>query len=282
MSELVITSPANPRLKGVLALRRRRVRDERRETIVDGFEELSLALDAGVVPHTLYWCPDLVESARAGLLDRVRQGGGETIRLGRRAFEKISYREGPDGFLAVVAVASRDLADLDIASSGPVLLCQGVEKPGNLGAILRTADGAGVAAVVAADPVTDWGNPNVIRASKGTVFSVPVACASTQASLAWVRARGMRLIATTPDTDIAYTDVDYDGPIAVAVGAEKTGLTDDLLAAADVRVRIPMVGLADSLNVATSAALVVYEAVRRRRSLGGMAPATGDTPNSAG
>jgi TrmH family RNA methyltransferase len=131
--------------------------------------------------------------------------------------------------------------------------------------MLRTADAAGAGAVIAADPVTDWGNPNLVRASKGTVFSVPVASDPTQAALAWLDAAGIALVATTPDTELDYTAVDYTGPVAIAVGAEKYGLTDAVLDRAAYRVRIPMVGKANSLNVATSAAIVIYEAVRQRR-----------------
>jgi TrmH family RNA methyltransferase len=182
------------------------------------------------------------------------------------AFEKVAYREGPDGFLAVVDSVVRSCADLRVGPKPLTLLCQGVEKPGNLGAMLRTADAAGVEAVIAADPVTDWGNPNLVRASKGTVFSVPVASDSTEATLKWLHDNGIALVATTPDTDLDYTDVDYTGAVAVAVGAEKYGLTSEILAAAAFKVRIPMVGRANSLNVATSAAIVLYEAVRQRRA----------------
>lgn len=266
MSEVIITSAANPRLKHLISLRRRRVRDDTGTTIVDGFDELRLALEAGVGLDTLYWCPELMsgDPGELAVVEAVRAAGTETVQLGRAAFEKIAYREGPDGFLGVVTGITRDLHDIAPGANPLALVCQGVEKPGNLGAMLRTADGAGVDAVIAADPVTDWGNPNLIRASKGTVFAVPVASASTDATLEWLRRHDIALVATTPDTDLLYTDVDYTGPVAVAVGAEKTGLTDDLLAAATHRVRIPMGGRVDSLNVATSAALVVYEAVRQR------------------
>ncbi len=268
MTELHITSPANARLKGVAALRRRRAREEAGETLLEGYEELCLALDAGVVPRTLFHCPDLMlePERQRDAVSRARRLGSEVVRLGRAAFEKVAYREGPDGFLAVVASVSRDVDDLVLPAAGLTLLCQGVEKPGNLGAMLRTADAAGVGAVVAADPVTDWGNPNIVRASKGTVYSVPVASASTADALRWLGRRGVALVATTPDTDLDYTDVDLTGPVAVAVGAEKHGLTDEVLEAATFRVRIPMVGRANSLNVATSAAVVVYEAVRQRRA----------------
>lgn len=268
MAELHLTSASNPRLKAVLALRRRRVREEEGRTVVDGYEELELALDAGVVPDTVLHCPELMldPDRQAALVDRARALGAATIRCNRAAFEKVAYREGPDGFLAVVPVAGVALADLALPADPLVLVCEGLEKPGNLGAVLRTAEAAGVAAVVAADPVTDWGNPNVVRASKGTVFSVPVASAGTDEVLRWLRGNGIRLVATTPDTRTAHTEVDYRGAVAIAVGTEKEGLTDLALGAADERVRIPMVGRVNSLNAATAAAVVVYEAVRQRSS----------------
>ena len=268
MPELLVTSVSNPRLKAVLALRRRRVREDEGRTVVDGFEELSLALDAGVVPVVVLHCPELMldPHRQSSLVDRARELGAETIRLSRTAFEKVAYREGPDGFLAVVPVPGVGLADLRLPPDPLVLVCEGIEKPGNLGAMLRTAEAAGVAAVVAADPVTDWGNPNVVRASKGTVFSVPVVTASTGEVLRWVAEHGIRLVATTPDTHTLHTAVDYRGGVAVAVGTEKEGLTDAALDAADERVRIPMVGRVNSLNAATAAAVVVYEAVRQRSS----------------
>jgi RNA methyltransferase, TrmH family len=267
MSELIITSPANARLKSLVALRRRRVREESGLTLLDGYDELTLALDAGVVPRTLYHCPELMldPAAQQDVVRRVQALGSDTQQLGRAAFEKVAYREGPDGFLAVVASVVRTCADLRVGAAPLALICQGVEKPGNLGAMLRTADAAGVEAVVAVDPVTDWGNPNLVRASKGTVFSLPVASSGTAEALRWLSDNGIPLVATTPDTDLDYTDVDYTGPIAIAVGAEKGGLTDEFLAAAAYRVRIPMVGRTNSLNVATSAAVVIYEAVRQRR-----------------
>ncbi|MFQ6170816.1 TrmH family RNA methyltransferase [Oryzobacter sp. R7] len=266
MPELVVTSASNPRLRSVLALRRRRAREAEGRTVVEGYEELGLALDAGVVPESVLHCPELMldPDRQSGLVARARDLGASTLRLSRAAFEKVAYREGPDGFLAVVPVAGVALADLDLPADPLVLVCEGIEKPGNLGAMLRTADAAGVAAVVAADPLTDWGNPNVVRSSKGTVFSVPVASAPLEDVLTWLRDNGIRLVATTPDTDDLHTSVDYRGAVAIAVGTEKEGLTRRALGAADVRVRIPMTGTVNSLNAATAAAVVVYEAVRQR------------------
>ena len=273
--ELTISSPANPRLKSLLALRRRRTREESGQTLVEGYEEIGLALSAGVRPGTVYVCEELFSPAgRAGsqdighqsdLLERLRDDRVEVVHLSRQVFEKASYREGPDGLLAVVHAVGRPLDDLPV--DGPdhlTLLSQGVEKPGNLGAMLRTADAAGVDDVVAADPVTDWGNPNVVRASKGTVFALPVASATTAEALAWLGTHGIRLVVTTPETDLLHTDVDYTGRVAIAVGSEKHGADETLLEAATHRVRIPMHGKANSLNVAASAAIVLYEAVRQR------------------
>jgi len=259
---LDITSPANPRVKELVALRRRRNRSDR--TLVEGREELALALSAGVRPLSLYHCPDLATDD--GLVGRVRALGAEVVTLSRAAFDRVAYRESPDGWLAVVPAVETRLDRLALPPDPLLIVCEGLEKPGNLGAILRTADAAGVAAVLSADQVTDWGNPNLVRASKGTVFSVPVAAGSTAEVLDWLAARSVRVVATTPDTDTLVTGVDLTGAVAVAVGSEKHGLSDRFRAAAQVRARIPMFGRADSLNAATSAAIVVYESVRQRLS----------------
>lgn len=275
MPELTITSAANPRIKGLVALRRRRTREETGQTLVEGFEEIDLALASGVLPRTLYVCEELFSPAgRAGsqdigfqvdLLERVRGERVEIVHLSRAAYEKVSYREGPDGLLAVVGRVGMPLGSLPVDRADWLgLVSQGVEKPGNLGAMLRTADAAGVDAVVAADPVTDWGNPNVVRASKGTVFALPVASATTAEVLDWLGRNDIRLVVTTPETDLFHTDVDYTGRVAIAVGSEKHGVDDVLLQAATHRVRIPMHGRANSLNVAAAAAIVLYEAVRQR------------------
>ena len=238
--------------------------------LVEGLEEAALAVDAGASVRTLFHCAELFlpesREAATDLVQRVRDSGAETIRLSRQAFEKAAYREGPDGILLVTDAVERTLEELaGVVGEAPlILVSQGVEKPGNLGAMLRTADAVGVSAVIAADPVTDWSNPNVVRGSKGTVFSVPVASASTEAVVAWLRERGIRSVATTPDTDLLHTDADLTGAVAILMGTEKEGLTDEALHGADLRVRIPMSGLVNSLNVATAAAVVLYEAVRQR------------------
>ncbi len=263
-AELEIASPANPRIKQLVALRRRRERERAAVTLVEGLAEVRLALAAGVRPRALYYCPELCSPDSQGLAGEAADLGAEVIRVTRPVFEKISYREGPDGWLAVVPAVEASLSHLDVPEDPLVLVCAGLEKPGNLGAILRTADAAGVAAVIAADPVTDWGNPNVVRASKGTVFSVPVASGTSAQVLDWIAAHRLRVVAATPDARQLITEADLAGPTAIAVGAERTGLTSDWLDRADLRVRIPMFGRTDSLNVSTSAAIIIYEAVRQR------------------
>lgn len=264
MADLHLTSMHNPRLKALQALSRRRVRDAEGLTVVEGHDELALAVAAGVRPQTLYFCPDLAAPTAEALVERIRALPAPVVRLSREVFERVAYREGPDGFLATVPSPGMSLARLPLSAHPFLLVCEGIEKPGNLGAMLRTAEAAGVEAVIAADSVTDWGNPNVVRASKGTVFSVPVASATLAETLAWLDAHGIPLVATTPDTQAVHTDLDYRGPVALAVGAESTGLTQEALAAATHRVRIPMAGHVNSLNAATAAAIVIYEAVRQR------------------
>jgi TrmH family RNA methyltransferase len=264
---LELTSVSNARVRTLVNLRRRRQRDQLGLMLVEGYEELSLALTAGAVPTTLYVCPDLVRDAgNLRTVDEVAALGTEIVMVNTRVFERIAYRESPDGWLAVVQTVPTDLAALRLGPNPLALVCESVEKPGNLGAMLRTADAVGADAVVAATPITDWGNPNIVRASKGTVFAVPVAAADSTDVLAWARAGGLRVVAATPDTDTVFTDVDLSGPTAIAVGSEKHGLSRTWLDSADVRVRIPMAGLANSLNVATSAAIILYEAHRQRRA----------------
>jgi TrmH family RNA methyltransferase len=273
MPDLTITSPANPRLKALVALRRRRTREDAGLTVVEGFEELALALAAGAVPRTLFICPELYSPAGyAGMQDIGRQidfveaaraAAAEIVYVGRAAFEKVSYRDGPDGLIGLLPPVDRTLAQVDVPADGLFLIAQGVEKPGNLGAMLRTADAAGVCAVIAVDAVTDWANPNVVRASKGTVFAVPVATATAAEMLAWANEYGIRLVTTTPETHVRYTDIDLTGRVAIVVGAEKHGISPSVLEAG-LPARIPLCGKANSLNVAAAAAIVLFEAVRQR------------------
>jgi TrmH family RNA methyltransferase len=268
-----ITSVTNPKIKRLVALRRRCVRDEEGMSLIDGYEELDLALTAGVRPRELYLCAELMSGDLRNV--EARASAHATVhRLSRPAFVKAAYREGPDGWMAVVPRVESGLADIPVRAAPLIIVCEAVEKPGNLGAILRTADAVGATAVVSVDPVTDWGNPNMIRASKGAVFSVPVAAVSAQEFLTWARDLGVLIIATTPDAGDLVADLDLTGPIAILVGPEKYGLSDGLLAAADVWARLPMFGRVDSLNVGITAAVVAYEAVRQRMAAAAIRPAS--------
>ena len=186
---LEITSPANARVKRLVALRHRRARDRAGVTLVEGYEELGLALLAGARPQELYVCPELAGPGAQQMIDRVSGLGAEVIRVSRPVFAKIAYRESPDGWLAVLPAVPSSLAAVETGTNPLVLICEGVEKPGNLGAILRTADAAGVTAVIAADPVTDWANPNVVRASE---------CFSSQANTSAVLAEATGTENTVP------------------------------------------------------------------------------------
>ncbi|MGI8813874.1 MAG: TrmH family RNA methyltransferase [Pseudonocardia sp.] len=260
-----ITSTANPRIKAVLRLRRRRDREDAGVTLVEGFEELSLALAAGVAPRTVYHCPELAAEQEWDAARRQPTfADAELVRVTKVVFERIAYRESPDGWLAVLPAVGVDLGELRVGTDPLILVCVGVEKPGNLGAMLRTADAAGVTCVIAADPGTDWSNPNVVRASKGAVYSVPVAAADGRRALEWLVERGIPMLATTPDADTAYTRLDLRGPLAIAVGAEDVGLSPAWLDAAHRRAMIPMSGRVDSLNVSAAAAILLYEAIRQR------------------
>lgn len=267
MPDEVIHSRQNPRVQGVAKLRDRAVRDARGRFLVEGLRELARALERKVVLEEVYFCPALFKdsSAARALLGRLADAGVPLCELGESAFDKVSGREGPDGLLGVAETWDTSLARLAPGKDPLVLVAEAVEKPGNLGALLRTADSAGCAALVVCDPVTDLFNPNVIRASQGAAFSVPVAVATTSEAISWARAKGLRILATTPDGAKPLWDVDARGPVALVMGSEKDGLAAAWLAAADARVFIPQAGLSDSLNVATAAAVCLFEAVRQRR-----------------
>ncbi len=257
-----LTSTTNPRVKSLVRLRTRRARAEAGVTLVEGHDELRLALDAGVRPSELYWAPSLVRDT--DLADEIRAAGARVTSVSREVFDKIAYRESPDGWLAIVPAPDRPLDGLVLGPRPLVLVAEGIEKPGNVGAMLRTAEACGADAVVAASAGTDFGNPNVVRASKGTVFAVPVAAAGSADVLAWLRERGLRIVVTTPAGTTRLDRAALTGPVALVVGTEATGVTDLWLEHADETVVIPMRGTVNSLNAATAAALALYEATRQR------------------
>ena len=266
----IINSPANPRVKAVLKLRQRAHRDEQGLMLVEGYREIKRALDNGYRPGQLFFCEEmfLKGTGEPVLIERCRALGAEVLACGAAAFARLAYRERPEGLLAVGPQVRRTLADLALPPRALVVVAEAIEKPGNLGTILRSADAAGVHAVIVCDRCTDLHNPNVVRASTGMLFAVPVAEADGAATRAWLRARAFAILAATPHADKLHTEVDLTGNVALVVGAEQYGLSEAWLQAADLRVRIPMLGQADSLNVSAAATILLYEAVRQRVAAG--------------
>ena len=260
-----ITSLQNPRVKQLVRLRERRERDELGLFLVEGYREVRRALEKGVALKELYFSSDwFLGENEPALIEQARQAGAQLFELSKDAFAKVAYRERPDGLLAVAPQWRRSLDDLKLAAAPFLLVCESIEKPGNLGTILRSADAAGCDAVILCDAVTDIFNPNVVRASTGVLFSVPVVVADSPTVHAWLRAKGIRTAATTPHTDNLYTQTDLGGPLAIVMGSEQYGLSEFWMKGADVLVRIPMAGQADSLNVAMATIITLFEAVRQR------------------
>jgi TrmH family RNA methyltransferase len=253
-----ITSLQNTRVKHIVKLREdKKTRKQDGLMLVEGYDEIQLALSAGHNPQTLLTAPELVS-------DQIDISAAEKVTVSRPVFEKMSYRDNPDGWLAIFPILSTSLDDLHLSETPLVIVAESIEKPGNLGAILRTADAANVDAILVCDPRVDVWNPNVVRASRGAVFNVPVVECENESALEWLKMRKMRILAATPSAETNYTDADMSQSIAIAVGTEDKGLTDFWMSNADIKVKIPMMGKVNSLNVSVSTALIVYEAVRQR------------------
>ena len=271
MSPPAIASPSNPRIKSTARLRDRRDRETAQLTLVDGSREVRRALQSDVEVVEAFVCETLLagEDARAAL-DTLAERRVPTTSTTEAAFAKLAFGDRADGLIAVVRIPSMTLDDLRLPDDPLIVIVEGVEKPGNLGAVLRSADGAGADALIAASPRTDLMNPNAIRASAGTIFSVPIASAPTAEVIDWLRRRSITVVPALVDADRVYTDADLTGPLAVAFGSETTGLSDAWRSSDVAAVRLPMLGVADSLNVSVSAAIVLYEA-RRQRDAGSRA-----------
>jgi TrmH family RNA methyltransferase len=262
---LKITSAGNPRIKALMRLRHKSGRDRAGLMLIEGAREISRALRSGIRPEQVLFCPEIASGDEEALL--LRELGGIPVELtavSRHVFERIAYREGVGGIVAVARRLERPLGELPSPPRPLYLVVDRVEKPGNLGAIFRSADGAGADGLIISDPAVELSNPNVIRASLGTVFCVPAAVVPAGEAIAWLRERAVSIIVTTPSAEDLYTDLDMTGASAIALGSEDRGLGNEWLNAADHRIRIPMRGSADSLNVSAAAALVLYEGLRQR------------------
>ena len=265
-----ISSPSNPKLKYVVKLRSCSTRESSGEMIVEGYRECRRALDLGYRPHAIFHCPDfyLKNENEPQLIADAKKAGAEVYTCSKVCFEKIAYKERPDGLLMIGPHVSIRLKDLKLPENALVIVTEAIEKPGNLGTILRSADAAKVAAVIVCDRTTDIHNPNVVRASTGTMFSVPIVEASSEEALAFLKEHNFKILAATPHAEKLHFEVDLTGNVAIALGAEQYGLTAKWMDGAELRVRIPMLGLADSLNVSAAATILVYEAVRQRIAAG--------------
>ncbi len=275
---LRIDSVDNPKVKEAVRLRDRRRRRKTGRFLVEGRREIVLALEAGLVPELLFVEESLAESADAAapatgagscfprgseIVERAAMRGARVASVGDAAWAKLAIREDRDGLLGVFPVPDASLEALSLPPDPLVLAASGIEKPGNVGALLRSADAFGVDAFVV-EGGTDLWNPNVVRASLGCLFTVPVAEAPGGRLFPWLREQGLRLVAATPRGDSRPDHAPLTGPVAIVLGSEEHGLDERTIDAADVRVRIPMRGQADSLNVSVSAGVLLYEADRQR------------------
>ncbi|MBU2503221.1 RNA methyltransferase [bacterium] len=264
-----ITSLTNDRIKELVRLRKRRERDRRGLVIIEDALVIRRALAARYPLQTLFFCPGMVPGSDRDLLEALLADPGlQHFEVTAPVMAKAAYREDSDGLLVLAGQVKPGLEDLVPARGGPPLLVvlEGVEKPGNLGAVQRVADGAGADGVIVCGGGTDPFNPNALRASRGACFTMPTVQATTGEAIRWLKSRGIRLIAASPEGGRPWDGVDLAGPAAIILGTEHDGLSPESLAAADLRVTIPMLGRGDSLNVSTSAAIILYEAVRRRRA----------------
>lgn len=263
---VLIESPQNPRVKAAVKLRKSKVRQQAERTLVEGYREILRATESGWKFNELYFCPELYLDIEAtDLVAGISNSGTPVFQCSETVFRKMSYRDTPDGLMALSPLVGTTLDELELPKTPLLLIAEDLEKPGNLGTILRTADATGVDAVIVCGHKTDINNPNVIRASIGTLFFMPIAEATTEEVLQWLEKRGIQSIAAVPGAEQEYTDVDMCRGTAIVVGSEDEGLTCKWLEESNLKVRIPMLGQNDSLNVSTSAAVLLYEAIRQRR-----------------
>jgi TrmH family RNA methyltransferase len=261
----MLTSRQNPKIKALLRLKERKERDATLSFLIEGYRELKRAVDGGVQIEQLLFCPSLFLGENEGaLMAQIRQSGAEIYECPPHLLEALSYRDRPDGLIAMAKQMRATLADLQLMENPFVVVAESIEKPGNLGSILRSADAAGADAVIVCDRCTDIYNPNVVRSSVGTLFTLPVVEASGEETFAFLQCHKMQICAATPAAKQNFTKADFRGPLALVVGTEQLGLSPFWMEKADIQVAIPMKGVADSLNVAAATTLLLYEVLRQR------------------
>lgn len=269
-SDMLISSLQNPRVKQLVKLRDRHARDDSGLFLIEGFREILRAADARHPIESLFICPQLfLGSNEESLIARLTANGTKLWKCSESVFRKISYRDRPDGLIGLAQQVHLQLKDLEKHMNKQMppffVVAEAIEKPGNLGTILRSSDAVGIDGVIVCDRCTDIHNPNVVRASVGTLFTVPVVEAKGKETLDWLKTHKIAIAAATPSAKDEFTEVDLSGPLAIAVGTEQLGLSKLWMTMADIQVRIPMRGVADSLNVAMATTLLLYEALRQRQ-----------------
>lgn len=264
----LIHSLHNPRIQQAMRLRDRKGRRQQVRIIVDGWRETCRALEARIEPAELFVCPSLLAPERqAQLAQLLAPWGTEPTHVSEAVFEKLAFGNRDEGVVLVAHEPQRQLDQLHLPAAPLIAVLQSIEKPGNLGAMIRTADAAGVSAVIAADPATDLFNHNAIRASLGALFHVPACAAESRTVLAWLDTLGAKIYAARVDAEREYTEADYQGTCAIVLGSESQGLSDVWRHPSVEPIRLPMQGVVDSLNVSATAAVLFYEALRQRRSV---------------
>lgn len=262
-----ITSRQNPRVKELVKLKDRSHRDKMGKFLIEGSRELMMAMKAGVFVEELYWCDECgSKSRRDEALQAVEGSSTVMIETVQTVFEKVSHRSSPDGVMGVGWYQDRDLNDFESENEKPLfLVLEGVEKPGNLGAIIRSADSAGVDAILCSDIATDVYNPNVIRTSQGQVFSMPIFMLPNEVITDFLEDQSADVVVSTPDADKVYWNISMDKSLALVMGSEKDGVSSYWLEGNRIKAKIPQMGSADSLNLATATTLFLYEALRQRQ-----------------
>ena len=264
MQDNIISAPHNPKIKKLLLLQQKAA--ERRRSglfVVEGQRELQHCIDAELEIDSIFFCPEILANHAAVIATLPRTARRYEVTAG--VYDKIAYRGGTEGIIAEVKSKSLNLNDLRLKENPLVIVLESVEKPGNLGAILRSADAAGVDAVVVCDPLTDIYNPNLIRSSIGAVFTVPCVACTTEECIAFLKTKGIQILTAQLQDSNLYYDTDMTRGTAIVMGTEATGLTDAWRQAATRHIRIPMLGRLDSLNVSVSAGILLFEAVRQRQ-----------------
>jgi TrmH family RNA methyltransferase len=260
-----ITSRQNPRVREAVRLRSSRERQRHGQFIVGGAREIGRAIVSGIQCVEAFVCEELSDSPDSqAAICALESTKAEILSVSPEVFTKLAYGDRNDGVIVVAEIPKRELDGIELLAKPIVAVLEGIEKPGNLGAILRSADAAGVDAVIVADGRTDLYNPNAIRASLGTVFRANVCEATTADTIEWLSNKGVPIIAARPDATKLYTEVDLRVGAAIVLGSEADGLSDSWRMTNVTAVRLPMHGLADSLNVSTTAAVLFYEALRQR------------------